>query len=121
MYLCVFCTYFVALKVILQHKSCIRQCESLSPYSEFLGLHVTSGVHKKTEQLANLITHPLVLKFLLQYRSGHEKLARYLSSQGMLLSKDGEVTTNPKSNKKNYRYPDYALIRVLLNFVIALQ
>ena len=74
------------------------------PYSEFLGLHVTNGVKQKTENLSNIITQPVMLRFLLQAVSdrrkpGHQKLVAYLASLGISVDKHGLLTANAGSSK----------------------
>ena len=100
---CVLTLIILALQYVLSQKKRITRCDSIAPYSEFLGLHVTSGVHKKTQELGNFVSDPLLLHYYLNVPSGHQKLAELLKAQGMSLAKDGGITINHTLSKKNDR------------------
>ena len=65
---------------------------------------MTSGVHKKTQELGNFVSDPLLLHYFLNVPSGHQKLTELLKAQGMLLEKDGGIKINHTVSKKNDRY-----------------
>ncbi|XP_067934852.1 protein mono-ADP-ribosyltransferase PARP14-like isoform X2 [Watersipora subatra] len=92
-----------ALEFVLTQKKLIRRCETLAPFSEFLGLHVTSGVHKKREDIANFVTDPMLLHFVLKVPEGQKKLSEFLHAKGMVMSDDGVITVSPATSKTNDR------------------
>ena len=92
-----------ALLYILTQKKQILRCDSIAPYSEFLGLHITSGAYRKTQELGNLVSDPLLLHYFLNVPSGHQKLGEHLRLQDMVLAKDGQITINQTTSKKNDR------------------
>lgn len=95
--------YFVALQYILQHRANIPRYESLVPYYEFLGLHTTTGVCSKTQDLSNLVSDPMMSLLLLTEPGAHQKLSAYLARLGMLLGKGGEISANHAGADVNQR------------------
>ena len=95
--------YVVAVSFLIKQRPLIPRCETLTAYYEFLGVHVTRGGSKKTEDLCNLVTDPLKLKFFLHVSSGHQKLANYLKSLGLNIDREGVITTNAGFNRRDNR------------------
>lgn len=95
---------FPALQYILRQKDhSIDHCESISPYSEFLGLKVTTGAVEANQPLSNFVSHPLMKHFLLQNPSGFKKLGIYLGTLGMVIDKEGIIATDPTLSNEDSR------------------
>ena len=84
----------------MTQKKRITRCDSIAPYSEFLGLNVSSGIHKKTQELRNLVSDSLLQHYFLNVPSGYQKLSEHLKTQGMLLAKNGEISISPPLSKE---------------------
>lgn len=94
--------FIVALAYVLRHKkSVLPQC-NLTPYSDFLGLHVTQGTHTKEQNLHDIVSEPLLVE-VLQVNVGRRRLTDYLDSLGMVLTKDNVIRTRPGASKKENR------------------
>lgn len=85
------------MQFLLEHRHRIKGCESLQPYSEFLGVHSASANLETTsiaqaQELSNFVPDPLMLRFFIETPTGHGLLTDFLTSCGMELSEDNRVT-----------------------------
>ena len=94
--------YFAVVKYVLQKKEEMSRFKSILPYSEFLGLHVISPDDKTSDNLSNFVTHPLMLCYLLK-KDGYKPLTDFFLKIGLVLAKDGEITSSTPNNKSKNR------------------
>lgn len=65
---------------------------------------MASGVHRKTQHLSNFVSDPLMLHFMTTEPVGHDRLAEYLKSLGMVLAEDGGITIDQALSKRNDKW-----------------
>lgn len=79
-------------------------CTHLSLFADFLGLHVTTGIYKKTAKLSDFIYDKRVDDFLMnENKPAGSKLAEYITNLGFTLTTDGIITVKLTDDKKRNR------------------
>ena len=89
-----------ALEYLLKQKKSLRRFDSLSPYSEFIGLNSPGSELYRAQNLSRFVHNPLMLNYFKTVPTAQRKLVEHLKTLNLSLSPDGEITAASGNGKK---------------------